>query len=270
MSAPRAAAISCEASEESSSHAKERDAVVVGERCARGLFRRLERAVLYFAVGALEDLLQLFVGGVCAACAGAAAGSGCTFFLARFLAEAEAAVAVDVLRDLVPRNGDAAAVVAEDGGGGIVRVALGVVADRGGDGVLLRADFVVVDSAGKLPAPARVGRDALKVVAHPAHRREAGEDGVFPFALRRVDRAAHVLKVGHRAADALGGNVEAEVIVGLKEDAFRLHEALPHGAVCRLTEIAALGVLQMRAACDERKLYVRQRRAGQHARVLAF
>ena len=107
----------------------DRHVIVVGKRGARGLFRRLERAALYLAVGALEDLLQLLVRCIRAACANAAARRGSGFLLGFLFVKVNAAVAVDMLRDFIPRNGDAAAVVAENGGGGIICVALGVIAE---------------------------------------------------------------------------------------------------------------------------------------------
>ena len=221
----------------------DRHVVVVGKRGARGLFRRLERAALYLAVGALEDLLQLLVRCIRAACANAAARRGSGFLLGFLFVKVNAAVAVDMLRDFIPRNGDAAAVVAENGGGGIICVALGVVAKGRDDLILILAGLIPAHSAGELSAAAGVGRDVGEIVAQRAHRRITREYGVFPHALRGIDRSAHVLEVGHRAADTLGGNFKTEVIVRFKKQAFRLHQALPHGAIGCLTKIAALGVL---------------------------
>ena len=48
------------------------------------------------------------------------------------------------------------------------------------------------------------------------------------------------------------------------------HQALPHGAVGGLTEIAALGVLEVGTARDEGDLHIGQRGTGQHAEVLLF
>lgn len=45
---------------------------------------------------------------------------------------------------------------------------------------------------------------------------------------------------------------------------------LPHRAVGRLPEIAALGMLQVGAARDEGDLYIGQRGTGQHTKVLFF
>ena len=48
------------------------------------------------------------------------------------------------------------------------------------------------------------------------------------------------------------------------------HEALPHGAVGGLPEVAALGMLEMGAARDEGDLHIRQRRADEDAEMLLF
>ena len=120
------------------------------------------------------------------------------------------------------------------------------------------AGLIPAHGAGELSAAAGVGRDVGEVVAQRAHRRIAREYGVFPL-VRWFDGAAHVLEVGHRAADALGGHLETEVVIRLEQHIFRLHQALPHGTVRRLTEVAALGVLQMRAARDKCELHIRQR-----------
>ena len=60
------------------------------------------------------------------------------------------------------------------------------------------------------------------------------------------------------------------LIPRLEQHAFGLHESLPHRAVHRLAEIAALGVLKVRPSRDEAYLNVRQRRAGQNAEMLPF
>ena len=237
----------------------DRDVIVIGERGARGLFARFERAALGLAVCALENVLQFLVLGICAACADAASGERRGRFFDGLFTKADAAVAVNMRGNFIPRDRDAAAVVAEDGGRGIIRVALGVVAKGRDDLVLILAGLIPAHGAGELSAAAGVGRDVGKVVAQRAHRRIAREYGVFPLVLRRFDGAAHVLEVGHRAADALGGHLETEVVIRLEQHIFRLHQALPHGTVRRLTEVTALGVLQMRAARDKCELHIRQR-----------
>ena len=101
----------------------------------------------------------------------------------------------------------------------------------------------------------------LGILAHVDSGKTTLSEGLLyaSGALRRFDGAAHVLEVGHRAADALGGHLETEVVIRLEQHIFRLHQALTHGTVRRLTEIAALGVLQMRAARDKCELHIRHR-----------
>ena len=98
------------------------------QRGARRLFRRFKRLALDLSVGALKNALQLLVL-FKGAGRRAAAGGGLFPGVLRF-PKLHAAVAVHPRGDLVPRDRDAAAVVAEDGRGGIVGVALGVVAER--------------------------------------------------------------------------------------------------------------------------------------------
>ena len=58
-----------------------------------------------------------------------------------------------------------------------------------------------------------------------------------------------------------------ERVPRLEQHGLRLHQPLPHSAVRRLPEIAALRVLQMRPAGDEREADIGDGRAGQHAPV---
>ena len=90
------------------------------------------------------------------------------------------------------------------------------------------------------------------------------------FGLGRVHRAAHALHIGHGASDVLGRDFEAEIVVWLQQHVRRLHQPLSDRTVRRLPEVAALGVLEMRASRDQSDLHVGQRRAGQHAGVLAL
>ncbi len=50
----------------------------------------------------------------------------------------------------------------------------------------------------------------------------------------------------------------------------RLHESLANRAIRGLAKIAALGVFGMRAAARERNAHIGDRRAGQHAQVIAL
>jgi hypothetical protein len=63
-------------------------------------------------------------------------------------------------------------------------------------------------------------------------------------------------------------DLQPEGVAGLQQNAARLHQRLPHGAVGRLREVAALGVLQVRLSRQQAVMRnIRQRRPGQHAPV---
>ena len=186
-----------------------------------------ERAALDLAVGALEDGEQLLVlgggaGGRAAACRHGFGGFGGVLL--------QDAGDVRAGLDLVPRNVDARAVLAEHRAGGVFRVALGIVADGGDDALRVRAGLVAAQGAAQTSASAGVGRDLTRVAAQ----------------------------------------FKTEIIERLEQYALGLHQTLPHGAVGRLPEIAALGVLEVRAAREERHFYVGQRAARQHAGMRAL
>ena len=77
--------------------------------------------------------------------------------------------------------------------------------------------------------------------------------------------AAHGPQIRDCPADTGLGHGQAEIIPGLQQHTFRLHQALPHRPVGGLTEIAALGVLQMRLAHQQGQLHVGDGRAGENA-----
>ena len=56
------------------------------------------------------------------------------------------------------------------------------------------------------------------------------------------------MEIAEGAAELLSRQFQREGIPGLQQNAFRLHQTLPDGAVCSLTEIASLRVLQVSAA----------------------
>ena len=119
------------------------------------------------------------------------------------------------------------------------------------------------------PAPG-VAHHLHGVAAHGSNRRKTGEDGRFLPAFRRVKTALHALDIAHGTADVLGRHFQPESIPRLQQLAFGHHQALPHSAVGRLPEVAALGVLEVCSARDEGDLHIGQRRTGQHAEMLFF
>ena len=117
---------------------------------------------------------------------------------------------------------------------------------------------------------AGIRRYLARIIGALGNRRGSREDGNAVFRFRRRKPPAHALDIRHGAPDAFARQLQPEIVPWLEEDALGAHESLPHGAVGRLTEVAALGVLQMRPSRGERDLHIGDRRAGQHAAVLFF
>ena len=119
------------------------------------------------------------------------------------------------------------------------------------------------------PAPG-IAHHLHGVAAHGGHRCKTGEhSSLFP-AFWRVKAALHALDIGHGTAKVLHRHFQPKGIPWLQQLAFGQHQALPHRAIGGLPEISALRVFKMRAARNEGDLHVRQRRTGQHAKVLLF
>ena len=122
-----------------------------------------------------------------------------------------------------------------------------------------------------------VGRDLPRIAPRGGHRQATCQPhGVFGFRQRlgRFKAAAHPLHIGHGAAQRVGGQFQREVIPRFQQRYAVLGcghpQALAHGAVGGLAEVAALGVLLVGAARRQRDLYVGQRRTNQHAGVGAL
>ena len=211
---------------------------------------------------ALQDLLQLPVVEIEAAAEHARRGRG-----RLHLRLAETGVEVHIIAHAVPRDDRARTVRAEHAVRRVVKVARGVVTALGDDLLRVVAGVVARDAARDAPAPVGIGRDLGGIIAHRGHRRAAGEHSHVAVRLRRGKRAGHEPHVADRAADLLSRDLDAKGVVRLEQDAFRLHESLPHGAPRRLAEVAALRVLDVRAAGQQCDLHIRQRCAGEHAAV---
>ena len=60
---------------------------------------------------------------------------------------------------------------------------------------------VPCEYATQMPTPMRVGVDVHRIVTHLRNRRLTFKHHVFAVTVRRVERAAHTLNIGHRMAD---------------------------------------------------------------------
>ena len=175
-----------------------------------------------------------------------------------------------MVADLEPWDNNARAVGAEYGVGGIFRVPLRVIAYGGDDAVRLGTGEVPRRGAGQPPPAPGIDRYLPAIVPQTRHRCAAGEYGVFPDRFRQLDLAVHPLQIRHGAAHLFGGKLQPEAVPRLQQHILRLHKPLTHCPVGGLPEIAALGVLFVGAAGEQRELDIRDRRTGEHAAMLFF
>ena len=164
---------------------------------------RQERAVLlHCAVGSLINGLQFLIERRARAGRGRAArhallcGRG-------FLLRPEAAFQMHMLLDLVPADGIARAVGAENGIRRIGNIALQIVSDLFYDALRIAAWFIAAQRERNAPLPAGIRRHLARVIRALCHRCGSREDGNTVFRFRRFEPAAHALNVGHGAADTL-------------------------------------------------------------------
>ena len=84
----------------------------------------------------------------------------------------------------------------------------------------------------------------------------------------------HAREVGKRAAHAAARNLKREAVPRFEQHGvaplLRRHEPLADGAVRSLPEVAALGVLEVRLARDQRDAHVGDRRGDERSLVLAL
>ena len=166
---------------------------------------------------------------------------------------------------LLPRDYEARAMGAEDRIRRVVEVVLRFVAHDGDDFFGVVAWAVAVQTQVQLSPAPRVAHHVHGVAAHGGGRGRSGQGGGLAVrgGLWRVEAAAHLLNVVHGAAHVFRRELQPEGIPRFEKlrfvDLSCHHQALPHGTVRRLTEVAALGVLQMRAARDKCELHIRQR-----------
>ena len=135
---------------------------------------------------------------------------------------------------------------------------------------MLRARAVAARAERQPAHAARIRRDLAGIAAQLRHRRAAGEQRVLSERLGRRALAAHLPHVRHRPSRERLRQLQPEVVPRLKQHALCLAQPLPHGAVRRLPEIAALRVLLVRPPGDKRDAHIRARRAEEHAAVLLF
>ena len=178
----------------------------------------------------------------------------------------------------VPFDQHARAVAAKDRIGRVFGVGVGLVACGGDDFLRIVAGRIARGRDLQAACAARVGRDLPRVAAQPGHRRAAGEHGQAALGLGGPAAArSRRTCAGYRSSHgptASAGSSRRSAYHGSSSCTFPraggCAQALAHGAVGGLAEVAALGVLEVRAPGCQRDFDIGQRRAGQHARVGAL
>ena len=236
---------------------------------------RRQRVAFDGAVGALKNFQQFGVLFQRSAVSRHPAGTGRGLFCCRG-GVAPAAVHVHMAAHLLPRHHKARTVGAEHRVSGVVQVVFRLIVHCLDDLRRVVAGAVAVQRQVQVsPAPG-VADHLHGVAAHSGHRCKTGKGGRLAVRCRlgRVKAALHPLDVAHGAANVLRRHFQPEGIPRLEQlglfDLVCHHKALPHGAVGGLPEVAALGMFEMGAACDEGDLHIRQRCADEDAEVLLF
>ena len=171
---------------------------------------------------------------------------------------------------LVPGHGVARAALAKHRACGVALVKQRVVS-RGGNyfrGVVAGGVFAHRHRYSSLSASE--GTELRGVGAHSVDGATARNRRTVAVKLGRVHTAVHIGNIVHYPAEIIPRRVYFEIKGGLQQHRLTLHQALPDGAIGRLTEVAALGMLKMRSACGESDAHVGKRRTRKHAAMDAL
>ena len=182
----------------------------------------------------------------------------------------QAAVQVHIFFYLVPFYGEAGAMGAEYGIGGVIQIAFRIVADGGHHSIRIVAGTEAIHRQLQPAAALGVGCHLGGIIAQLRCRQDALQGGQSATVLRRVKFAAHGADVGNGAAYRFRGQSQGEPIPGLQQHTFCLHQPLADGPIGSLAEITALCVLQMGPAGGQGDLHIGDGRAGEDAPVDFF
>ena len=112
-----------------------------------------------------------------------------------------------MLLNLVPADGIARAVGAENGIRRIGNIALRIVSDLFYDALRIAAWFIAAQRERNAPLPAGIRRHLARVIRALCHRCGSREDGNTVFRFRRIEPAAHALNVSHGAGRMLSARM---------------------------------------------------------------
>ena len=175
-----------------------------------------------------------------------------------------------IVRHIRPVHDEARAMRAEYGRGRFIEVRLGLVTHPFQHLLGVMARQISGRLAGQLAEAARVQHDLLAVLPHGGNGTSAAQGRVLRRMLAGLEFRTHALEVRHGTAQLVGRDLQRKTIDRLQKNTLRRHQALAHGAIGRLAEIAALRVLRVRLPRDQRQPCIGKLRAGQHAAVALF
>ena len=172
-------------------------------------------------------------------------------------------------RHLIPADEIPRAVAAKDRVGRVLHVGVRVVAKVSQHFVGVVAGIVPGGQHRPAAQAVGVGGNFPGIAPGSGYRQAAGQGHGVALGEGRLKAAAHPLHIGHGAAQAIGGQLQRELIPRLQQlhgvFGFGHPQPLAYGAVGGLAEVPALGVFLVGAACSERDLHIGQRRTDQHA-----
>ena len=172
-------------------------------------------------------------------------------------------------RNLLPFYGETGPVGAENRIRRVLQIRLGVIAQRLHHLLLVPAGDVAAGRAAEPSASPGIGCHSCGIVAQSRNRNRAGENGQV-FLLLLGKSGGHGPQVSDGPAQLCLGEGETEAVAGLQQDALGLHQALAHGPVGGLPEVASLCVLQMRPSGHQGELHIGDGRAGEDAQMGSF
>ena len=154
---------------------------------------------------------------------------------------------------------------AEHAVGGVRKVCGGVIGGGLYHAFGIPAGLVPVKGGDERAAAAGIAAYLPHIVGQPRHRRTACYHRIAARYIGRGHLRIHALQIGKGASHRICGYGKGEAAVGFEQYTVGIHQGISHRAYGCLTEIAALGMLDVRFSREESYLNVCERRACQHA-----
>ena len=160
-------------------------------------------------------------------------------------------------RNLAPLHRKARAVCAENGIRRIFQITLRVIGKARKNVLRIMAVSVSARLTQESSASAGIGSQLGGIAVHRRRGRAAAQKRPIPQLLRRIKAARAGADIRNGAADLFRRHRQPKGDVWLQKPRLCLHQPLPHRAIGRLPEVAALSMLEVRPACGQRNFHIR-------------